>query len=51
MPKKMPAPSEALAGHFDAHHRRADLLLAHARELFDLLMQEIDVAQDRPDLK
>ena len=28
---------------------RADLLLDHAGELLDLLVEEIDVAQDRPD--
>src|SRR4051795_11513577 len=28
---------------------RADLLLAHARELLDLAVEEVDVAQDRPD--
>src|SRR5688500_86726 len=46
------------AAALDAGHRahqlnrrreRADLLVDHARELVDLLVQEIDVAQDRAD--
>src|SRR3954469_8339359 len=41
------------AGHraqqFNRRRERADLFLDHAGELFDLLVEEIDVAQDRAD--
>src|SRR5215212_4424647 len=37
------------AQQLNRRRERADLFLDHARELFDLLVEEIDVAQDRGD--
>jgi hypothetical protein len=37
------------AEQLNRRRERADLLLDHAGELFDLLVREIDVAQDRAD--